>query len=201
MKKKLYLLPILAILIGTILAVMTQLPKSTTAYLTDNDVEINILSPGDNKVEIIEEFTPPEELVEGENVFSKAVKIKNTGDVPCFVRAFIDFDDADIRNISQFSPDGTNFYSVAEFKDHLPNGWVYVAEGDLAPYYYYTSAVAVNASTPELIKKVKTTFETENDVTPFNIIVYTESVQTLDKFGQPFTGSDLWRQAWIEQLH
>ena len=200
MKKKLYLLPIIALLLGAIFAVVTQLPKSTTAYLTDKDVEINVLSPGDNKIDIIETFDPPEELIEGDNVFSKAVKVKNTGDVSCYVRVFIEFADADIRAISKVSADGTTFYTLDEFKDHLPTGWVYKDTGLLAPYFYYTLPVAVNASTSELIKTVKTTFASSADITSFDIIVYAESVQTLDKNGQPFTGINPWEQAWTEFL-
>jgi len=200
MKKKLYLLPIIALLLGAIFAVITIMPKSTTAYLTDDDTEINILSPGDNKIEIIERFDPPEELKEGVNTFNKAIKIKNTGDVDCFVRVFVEFTDAKIRDISKVSPDGTNFYSINELKDHLPTGWVYEATGDLGPYYYYTTPIAPNESTPELIKQVKTTFESAIDVKPFDIIVYAESVQTLNNNGERFTGENGWRQAWVEFL-
>lgn len=60
--------------------------------------------------------------------------------------------------------------------------------------------MAAGKTTDALFKKVKTTFQTAADVQDYEIIVYAESVQTADKDGAEFTGSDPWKQAWTEFL-
>ena len=198
--KKSVMIPVVAALAAGVFAGARYLPEITTAYFTDNDQAENEFTVGENEIEIVETFTPPEQPVVGDNTFTKSVEIKNTGDVPCYIRAFIEFSDNDVRGESKVSPDGTNYYTMAEFNNHLPSGWVYVDSGAMAPYYYYTGVVDVNASTPKLLQSVKTTFAKESDIEPYEIYVYAESVQTLDKDGKEFTGTDPWRQAWTEYL-
>lgn len=175
---------------------------STAAYLSDDESKTNIVSIGEQKIRITEEFDPPETPEVGVNTYKKDVKVTNTGDVPCYARVFIEFSDNDVRGVSSFSADGTTYYPLSEFKNHLPEGWVYIedAADALSPYYYYTLPIEKNASTPSLIKSVKTTFATAEDIEAFDILVYAESVQTLDKNGVAFTGSSAWRSAWAEYL-
>lgn len=199
MNKKV-IIPIVAALAGGVFAGIRYLPSSTSAYFTDKDNAENQFTVGENEIEIVETFTPPEELIVGDNTYTKAVQIKNNGDVPCYIRAFIEFSDDDIRGISKVSPDGTNYYTMEEFKDHLPTGWVYVASGDMSPYYYYTGVVDVDASTPKLLQSVRTTFANADDIESYDIYVYAESVQTLDKNGREFTGANAWQTAWTEYL-
>ena len=199
--KKTFLIPVITAVTAGIVATAINLPSSTFAYLTDGESTTNKLTVGENVIEITEKFTPPEELVTGANTFDKEVKVTNTGDVSCFTRVFLELSDNDVRGESKLSPDGTNFYTVEEFKDHLPTGWVYEDSALLGPYYYYTSAIAPGEETPYLIKKVQTTFASAEDIEPYDIYVYAESVQVLDKDGQNFTGADVWKQAWTEYLN
>ena len=189
-----------AVAIGALTAGLVNMP-GILAYMTDGGELTNTLTVGENIIEVDENFPDPE-IETGENTYTKDVKVKNTGDVPCYVRVFLEFSDNDVRGESKVSPDGTTFYTMSEFNSHLPEGWVYVndAADALAPYYYYTAPLAVNASTPSLIKSVKTTFATADNIEPFDIYVYAESIQTLDKYGQAFTGTDQWRSAWTEYL-
>ena len=163
----------------------------------------NQLSVGYNTITITEDFTPPKEMTAGENTYKKNVKVKNTGTVPCYVRVYAAFSDSSVADVSELSPDGSSFFSAGSYAEHLPEHWTYIEESDdaeLGGYYYYTEPVAAGKTTDALFKKVKTTFQTAEDVQDYEIIVYAESVQTADKDGAEFTGSDPWKQAWTEFL-
>jgi hypothetical protein len=200
MKNKLFLIPILCAAAGALLAGVLNI-NSTLSYMTDKEDVTNITTIGENEIEIEETFIPPNPHP-GVNEYKKEVQIKNTGDVPCYVRVFIDFSDNDVRNNSQISPDESNFYSVQDFRSHLPNGWTYIGDAgnQLSPYFYYTASINPGESTNSLIKKIKTTFVNQESVEPYDVYVYAESVQILDKNGDPFTGNEAWKQAWIEYL-
>ncbi len=193
-------MPVIAVVLAAALAGVMNANSVTTAYLTDGEDVTNRLTIGENKITITEIFNPPGDLTTGDNSFTKSVKITNTGDVDCYIRAFINFSDNDVRKNSTVSADGSSFYTMEEFTKHLPANWVYVDSADLGPYFYYTQPVKVGQTTSELLKTVKTKFADAKDVEPFDIYVYAESVQTLDKNGEAFTGSDAWKKAWTEYL-
>lgn len=170
----------------------------TMAYLTDQERTVNVMKPGINEIQITEEFPDPE-IGEGENRYVKTVRVKNTGNTDCYIRVFADFDDEEIRSVSKISPDGDTFYDADDYRNHLPDGWVYADDERLAPYYYCTEAVAPGESTPVLFAQAETVFET-GEALPFDISVYAESVQIPDRHGEPFAGEDAWKQAWLEFL-
>lgn len=180
----------------------------TWAYFIHMQSLQNAFSVGTNTITVTEEFEPPKEMETGENVFKKKVQIENTGTVPCFVRAFVDFSDSGITNISQISPDGTNYYPASEYTKHLPEGWVYIPEEEnsgssnslLGGYYYYTEIVDPGRKTVPLFEKVKTHFDTVDQIVDYDMIVYSESVQVLDMEGSGFDGSDAYQNAWTEFL-
>lgn len=177
----------------------------TAAYFTYWQQLQNNMTVGGNTITVTEEFEPPAEMTEGENKYKKRISITNTGTVPCFVRVFVAFSDSSVRDKSEFSPDkdGTDYYPVEDYGKHLPEDWEYVdpEENDLlGGYYYYTQPVEAGATTSALVEWVRTTFETKDKVTDYEIIVYGESVQTLDKNGAEFEGADAYEQAWIEFL-
>ena len=179
-----------------------SLPGGTLAYFTNKKNTTNTLTVGENKIQIVETFPEPPTPVVGTNTYTKTVNVKNTGDVDCYVRVFIDFSDDSVRNKSTVSSDGTNYYTVSEFvANHLPQNWVYVADGALGPYFYYTQPIAPNASTTNLLHSFKTTFAATDEIRDFDVYVYAESVQTRDNNGDLFTGTDTWRQAWTEFLN
>lgn len=177
----------------------------TTAYFTHWQKLQNEMTIGTNTIAVTEEFEPPAEMTQGENIYKKRISITNTGTVPCFVRVFVEFSDSSVRDKSEFSQDRTAdvFYPIAEYKENLPDNWEYVALMDqelLGGYYYYTQALKAGDTTTALVEQVKTTFEKQEDVTDYEIIVYGESVQTLDKDGAAFQGANAYQDAWIEFL-
>lgn len=114
------------------------------------------------------------------------------------------------------------------------NGWVYVSDvpaaGEtpeatkeretLGGYFYYTKVLEPGETTPPLIKGIKTDFrlaknDTDTDkITDFDVIVYTESVQTVEPgTGKVYTSAanppenpevtpadPWWKTAWINFL-
>lgn len=177
---------------------------STAAYFRYLQTTKNALSVGENTIKITEDFVPPKEMTVGENVYKKNVAIKNTGTVPCYVRVYAGFSDSAVEDVSQLY-NGTEYVDAGSYKENLPDGWAYVEEADDqivgdGGYYYYTEILAPGKTTEPLFTKVKTTFATADDVQDYEIIVYAESVQTLDKDGAEFTGNTPWKSAWREFL-
>ena len=186
------------------------------AYLSDQGEKDNNFTVGNNSVEIEEDFTPPPEMHEGDNPFVKEVRVTNTGNVPCYVRAFFDFSDSEVKEKAGISkesyekyPDGSDNFdelhwlSFEEYLHALPDGWVYISVSDdplLGGYFYYTELLDVGASTEYLFKAINAHFDKETDVTDFEIIITADSVQATDKDGKEFEGADAWKQAWSEFL-
>jgi hypothetical protein len=205
LNKKKILYPVIAAMICSLTAILLNFNRTTSAYLTAGDSETNSLTTGENVIEIVETFTPSQATPElnTTKTYTKDVKVKNSasnGMTDCYVRVFLDFSDNTIRNASQVSADGTNYYSWSDFKSHLPSGWTYVSTGLLTDYFYYTQPLAPGESTPSLIKSVKTAYTTDATITDFDIYVYAESIQTKDIDGNVFTGTNPWQSAWTEYL-
>ena len=182
------------------------------AYLSDRGEMENKFTVGNNSIEIDEDFDPPPELKEGDNPFIKRVRVSNTGNVPCYVRVFFDFSDSVVKENAKISSDDAakdNFdtlqwYSYEEYKEHLPEGWVYISVLDdplLGGYFYYTEPLPVGEKTPYLFQAVNAVFdEADHPVTDFEIIIIADSVQVADKDGREFEGDDAYRAAFTEFL-
>lgn len=105
------------------------------AYLTDRpvDMENNFTIALDTTTTVIEKYPDPDPDLDGTVAsYEKAVQFGNTGFVDAYVRAKLEFTESDIEGKTKFSWDGENWYSVSDYKNHLPNGWIY-RDG----YYYY----------------------------------------------------------------
>ena len=140
----------------------------------------NNLYVGHNEIEIEEEFEPPSELKQ-DTQFKKEVKVRNTGNVPCYVRVFADFSDSEVRDVAEFSADGETFMSVGDYQAAIrERGWAYDPD---TGYYYYTVPVQPGDATPVLFHSVQVHFERESDIREFRIIVSAESIQTADEDG------------------
>lgn len=110
-----------------------------------------------------------------------------------------------MENISKVSADnGHTWYTLSEFKSHLPNGWVF-GNGNLYGYFYYTSPIQPGGKTPTLITNVKTTFINKTadtnttinqTVRNYDILVYAETVQQakLNGSGLNTSYSTAWQQ-------
>lgn len=149
----------------------------------------NNLSVGHNEVEIEEDFDPPAKLKQ-DTTFRKTVQVKNTGNIPCYVRVFAEFSDSEIKKIAKFSADGKSFSSVLEYQANPPTGWTYDAS---TSYYYYTSPIQPGGETPPLFHSIQVVFPNEQSVREFQVIVTADSIQTAGSDGAEIGN---YRTAW-----
>lgn len=131
----------------------------TYSYLVDRDTEANEVGFADEDIHIQEEFTPPEDPEPGE-VISKKPCVFNDSDIPVFVRMAVHFSDSDGE--AQCEP-------LA-----VKSRWELMDDG----YYYYNQEVPAGAKTEMLFENVvlKDSVSKE-ELVPFEILVYAESVQ------------------------
>ncbi len=184
----------------------------TAAYLGARDNKTNKLNI-DKGDEVISEVWSEPNFQTIANETDKHVSVTNKGSTPCFVRVYVDFSDSGIAEKAQLSEDGTSYKSWSEFKASHSSGtdWIYIPydeQGKLGGYFYYTKSVSGSASTPPLIQKVKTDFShnetkyneaetTDGDfITDFDLIVYSETVQTVDNGIDYSTQTDGWKTMW-----
>lgn len=202
-------------IITALVVIFAATVGTTVAYFTDKDAMNNKFTVANNTIDITEDFTPPKELTQGDNVFKKAVKITNTGNVACYVRVFFDFSDSKIKDNaylsaekkSTFDPKDSDWIKANEYCNNLPEGWIYIPLDDaddalLGGYCYYINPVEPGEETPYLFQTVNVHFDDAADVKDFEIIVTADSVQITDKDGVSFeeAGKGGWKAAWNEFL-
>ncbi len=74
------------------------------AYLFTRKDATNTVYVGKGKANVEETFVKPPKLTPDENnIYQKDVKIKNTGENPCFIRVFLDFSDSKVKQNSWIS--------------------------------------------------------------------------------------------------
>lgn len=138
MKKKTIALILAMTLFGTVSAA-----SYTTAYLTDRaDRMINPYTIAlDTTSKIVERFPgiTPEQTKTPVINYEKSVAVINSGYVDEYVRVKIDFSESDLQQKTEFTQDGTNWYSWDDFTNRCANGgmngWVYNKSDG---YFYYT---------------------------------------------------------------
>lgn len=129
------------------------------AYFTDHKVKVNAMTFGENVIETEEEFPNPDPKP-GDSV-KKEVSIKNTGDVPCFVRTKVLFSNDKAESVSTIDINTTD--------------WIKRDDG----YYYYKKILPVEKTTTNLMTAVKIADNANLDaLEDFDIIIYSESVQS-----------------------
>lgn len=130
------------------------------AYFTDAQKAENVLTVGENTIEIVEEFDPPEELIPGVS-FTKDVNVKNIGTAKCYVRIKALFSNSHMEQLC--------------LVDWNETDWIY---NPTDGYWYYPKELSQNTSTPSLFTTVKIKDDTpEDQIIDFDIIVYAESVE------------------------
>ena len=183
---------------------------TTLAYLGASDSKENKIVVGTDVAEISEQFSEPS-VQTMNNTTQKEITVKNTGNLPCFVRVYAEFSDSDISSIAKVSYDGSNYVDwITGFKDELAKStnsisedWYYdKGNTKLGGYFYYKKILPVGDSTPTLIKSVQVNFpesansETNIDqIREYNMVVYTETIRTGDIDGAEF-GDEDWQKAW-----
>lgn len=184
----------------------------TLAYLTDNREKENTVTVGYDSIEIVEDFSTPAKQTQT-TTYKKEVKIANNGNVPCYVRVYVDFSDTKIRDCSYFSNsadinDEDSYFSAkrdttdsGNYVSNLPDGWKFIPDNDsntkLAGYYYYNTAIPPGESTPSLFTYVKTSYDDVDEIQQYDIIVYAESVQIVGESGEVIED---YTAAWKEFL-
>jgi len=196
--------------------------KGIHAYLTDTapTLENNFTIALDSTSTIVEKYPSVTPTISGNSInYEKAVQVGNTGYVDEYIRVRLDFSESDIEKKTKFSWDGKNYYSVNDYKNHLPSGWTYnTTDG----YYYYTkivkadgwsdiaksltyddnlgeffykanqSIIEKSCITPPLIRYVKTDFANPADMRSYNLNVSGESV--------PFYFGGNYSDAWTNYI-
>lgn len=141
-KKRGLLITVLCVIAALALLFITV--PGIRAYLTDmaDPMENNFTIALDTTTTVVEKFPEnvPDMNESGLASFYKLIQIANTGYVDCFVRVRINFSETEIRDESSFTWDGEHWYSYAEYKDHLPDGWVYNPDDDC--FYYKNVLIA-----------------------------------------------------------
>lgn len=209
-----------------VLAVVLSAVGVSMAYLGDLEEKDNEVIVGRDIAEISEVFSEPSEqsMV---NEHNKEVRVKNTGSVPCYVRVYAEFSDSEIAKKAQVIGCGsTSYTSWANFKNSLKEptntDWVYVEDNtnpNLSGYFYYRNVVDKDKETTPLIENVKVDYREKTDdsnidrIQDYEIIVYTETVQTTDIDGTEYGVGNLtiesvtvpkenqWKIAWNRFLN
>lgn len=150
----------------------------TYAYLIAKDEANNTFTVGETEIEINEVYEPPQELKPGVQ-FTKEPTIKNTGNLPCFVRMRADFSSNAAKEFCEPLNIDTTHWEYSE------------ADG----YYYYKTLLSPGASTEPLF----TTVTIKSDADPsavenFDILIYGEAVQHTDHDGD--CASDEYKTEW-----
>ena len=217
--KKRWLIAIAGVL--SVLLLQTGIGQAL-AYQTDiADPMLNNFTIALDSTSTVLEYYPENTPKSNGNtiIYTKTVQFGNTGYIDCYIRARMDFSDNDIENKSSMTANGSNWYAVADYADHLPDGWVYnSADG----YYYYTKIVYAenwdtvkskvdydkglgeyfyrNANilsepclTNPLVQSVKTVFDEPVDMRTYNLNVYSESV--------PYYFGNDYQTAWDNYLN
>lgn len=130
------------------------------AYLSARADRTNKMTFGQNTIETDEEFPDPEPEPGGS--VKKVVRVKNTGDVPCFVRTRIVFSSGEAESVSSIDLNGVDWTEEKE-------------DG----YHYYRHILPVGESTEPLMSAVRIADHAHLDeLEDFDIIVYSESIQS-----------------------
>lgn len=156
MKKKLIVWMLLAaVAVGSSAA-------GTYAYLTDQDRAENELSVTENEIHIEENFNPPDDPKPG-SVITKAPAVVNDSKVGVYVRISVKFSDSKAENLCL----------PLTINEH----WEKKSDG----YYYYDQVLAAGERTEALFEKIVIRNDISADeLIPFDVLVYAESVQSHD---------------------
>ena len=151
----------------TAVAVCLLMVAAVSAVLVMMDSRSNRFSTGENISKIEEHFKLHNRMYPDSD-YEKKMWVRNTGDVPCYVRVFAEVQDPDIREKLEID------YNTSDWSAKQPDG-----------YYYYNRILAVGESTEPLF----TTLHPTDELDSLNIICYRETVQSdgassaLDAFG------------------
>lgn len=128
------------------------------AYLTAQDDAANQFEAASVDVDIQEDFDPPDEVKPGMAI-PKSPRVYSSSDVDCYVRAMVHFSSSDAQKCCE--PLAIN------------EGWSDGGDG----YYYWENPLPPGESTGTLFDSVTIRQDAEEEIPPFEILVYAEAVQ------------------------
>lgn len=102
--------------------------------LTAKDRSANTITAGDNEIQIVETYEPPEKIVPGQTI-TKNVSIKNTGMATCYVRVKVLLSNEELLPYLHFD---------------FQNAWISGSDG----YFYYAEPLLSGMCTTPLFTKV-----------------------------------------------
>ena len=206
------------IIFAAVFVFAAAVPLTVYAYLQKTEEKKNEFTIGEDKEQVTEVFTEPS-YISMQGTFEKKVYVENTGTSDQFVRVYLDFSDSRVRDNAMIvyqKENQTQTKSWDEFLRNLPENWTYVSYvstddtdySTLGGYFYYTKVLKPDETTTALIDSITTDFRTDDtdtntdNIKDFDIIVYSESVQTveIDTSGTVYTDTD-WKKAWKSFLH
>ncbi len=158
------------------LALLILLPaflfvSAVSAYFAGSDAKENAFSVGIVTTGISEEYVNPGTVFPGE-VIPKTVRIRNTGDCPCYVRVQALFSDSAMENVCTV--------------DYNRTDWAY---SDADGWWYYRLALDPGGRTNPLFSVITIDAGADADaLSAFDIIIRQESRQSY--------GTSSWQQAW-----
>lgn len=143
---------------GLLAAAAGILIPITRAYLTSDQEVYNRIRMPENKIEIQEDFTEPEELKPGMEI-PKNPSVRNTGNIPVFVRMRAEFSSGDMKDRCE--------------PLEISPGWFYSEEDQ---FYYYKKILLPQEESDPLFQKIRIREDVpEDEMQDFEILVYSES--------------------------
>lgn len=128
------------------------------AYSVFKQQAVNTFTVGYNKIEIEEDFVPPERLQPG-IVIKKEVRIVNSGPTACYVRIMAQYTDSLMKRASSI--------------DINTADW-----GINGDYYYYKLPLKPGEKTSNLFNKITISEQaTQAELSAFDILIYAEAKQ------------------------
>lgn len=129
---------------------------SSLGFLISSRQLVNRFSVGENNSIIEETWVPPESFERGQS-YTKDVRVKNLGSVPCYVRIFAEVEDPDVNDKLSIN------FNKDDWTEKQADG-----------YYYFKQIVKSGESTSPLF----TALTANDDINEFRMICYSESIQS-----------------------
>ena len=175
---------ILVIVIPMILAAILYL-KLTQAYLTDKDIASNKIGLVTDDHKIIEEYEKPSGQYIGDNIFKKQITVKNTSKRDQYVKVQLYISEPTIDRKIKYSIDGTHFYSKTDFKTVVEaNNWDFDTNTNT---FYYKKKLKPGEITAPLVSHFNIVYQNNKEIKNFDILVKSDSIQTIKEDGTDFT--------------
>lgn len=149
---------------AVLLACVIMVPVAA-AFLLDGGTLHNRFTAGENVSQIEERFDAYESFEKGRS-YEKRVAVKNTGNIPCYIRFFAETEDPDCREKIRID------WNETDWSEKQEDG-----------FYYYRHVLLPGETTEPLF----TTITATEEISAFRMICFSETLQTDGMKGGPIT--------------